>query len=323
MSITLPNLDDRRFDDLVEEARSMIPAYAPDWTDHNAADPGITLIELFAFLSEMLIYRLNRVTSENTLAFVRLIRGPAWSPDPAKTPVDEVHDAVLELRRMERAVTSADYERLALNAAPARIARVRCALGSDLHDTEGTSLAAGARSADVSIVIVPPIDGSGLNPKPDSALIESVRLYLEPRRLLTTRLLVMGPAYLTIGIGLTVVRRADVFDDAARLDVVNALQRFLHPLHGGADGRGWPFGRAVYVSEIYDLLDRVPSVDYVRKTTVDSTVRDELSVSEKSRLQRNAMGELVAVLLRPHELIDQRIDLSSIVVTVDDQDAGA
>ena len=47
----------------------MIPAWAPAWTNHNASEPGITLIELFAYLSEMLLYRLNRVGDANVIEF--------------------------------------------------------------------------------------------------------------------------------------------------------------------------------------------------------------------------------------------------------------
>lgn len=314
MPITLPDLDDRRFDDLVEEARALIPAFAPEWTDHNAADPGITLIELFAFLTEMLIYRLNRVTTENTLGFVKLIRGPAWSPDPNKTPAEEAREAVLELRRMERAVTAADYERLAQEAAPERIARVRCVPRADLDKARGAENIDN-QPADVSVVIMPRVSVETSRPRPDAALVQTVRNHLEPRRLLTTRLHVVGPAYLAVAVSITVVRRADTFDEAARDEVVAALRRFLHPLQGGADGRGWPFGRAVYVSEIYDLLDRLPSVDFVKKTLKGNAEVDELTaVDDPSRLQRNAVGELVAVVLRPHELVDLRIDAKSIVV---------
>ena len=56
MPIQLPNLDNRQFTDLMEEALALIPTYAPEWTNHNPADPGITLLELFAYLTEMLIY---------------------------------------------------------------------------------------------------------------------------------------------------------------------------------------------------------------------------------------------------------------------------
>ena len=51
-----PKLDDRTFNDIVEEAISMIPRYAPEWTNHNPSDPGITLIELAAWMTDLLIY---------------------------------------------------------------------------------------------------------------------------------------------------------------------------------------------------------------------------------------------------------------------------
>ena len=75
-----PNLDDRTWQDLVDEARSLIPKYAPNWTDHNPSDFGFTLIELFAALVEALIYRLNRVPDKTYDAFINLLgitRDPA------------------------------------------------------------------------------------------------------------------------------------------------------------------------------------------------------------------------------------------------------
>ena len=68
-----PNLDDRRFQDIVDEARRLIPRYCPEWTDHNLSDPGITLIELFAWMMDMLLYRLNRVPDKNFVTFLDLI----------------------------------------------------------------------------------------------------------------------------------------------------------------------------------------------------------------------------------------------------------
>ena len=54
-------LDDLRFQELVSEARTRIVRHSPDWTEHNVSDPGITLIELFAWLTEILVYRINRI----------------------------------------------------------------------------------------------------------------------------------------------------------------------------------------------------------------------------------------------------------------------
>ena len=79
MPIPLPNLDDRTFADLAEEMRALIPRYAPAWTDHNASDPGITLIELFAWLTEALIYRLNRIPEASEARFLELL-GVTFAP---------------------------------------------------------------------------------------------------------------------------------------------------------------------------------------------------------------------------------------------------
>src|SRR5580693_7002300 len=68
-----PKLDDRTFHDIVEEAISMIPRYSPEWTNHNPADPGITLIELAAWMTDQLIYRLNQVPDKNYVAFLNLL----------------------------------------------------------------------------------------------------------------------------------------------------------------------------------------------------------------------------------------------------------
>jgi hypothetical protein len=68
-----PKLDDRSFHDIVEEAISMIPRYAPEWTNHNPSDPGITLIELAAWMTDLLIYRLNQVPDKNYVAFLNLL----------------------------------------------------------------------------------------------------------------------------------------------------------------------------------------------------------------------------------------------------------
>ena len=79
MPLPLPNLDDRNWSDLVEEARSLIPFYAPAWTDHNEHDPGVTLLELFAWLAEMDVYQLNRIPEKHRRKFLALV---GLFPDP-------------------------------------------------------------------------------------------------------------------------------------------------------------------------------------------------------------------------------------------------
>ncbi len=84
MALPAPKLDDRTFQDLVREARSMIPRYCPEWTDHNLSDPGITLIELFAWMVDIILYRLNKVPEKNYIKFMDLI-GIKLAPAHAAT----------------------------------------------------------------------------------------------------------------------------------------------------------------------------------------------------------------------------------------------
>ncbi len=72
MPIESPRLDDLKFDQLEQMLRSKIPVYAPEWTDHNDSDPGITMIQLFSHLGEQLSYRLNQVPEKNYLEFLKL-----------------------------------------------------------------------------------------------------------------------------------------------------------------------------------------------------------------------------------------------------------
>jgi predicted phage baseplate assembly protein len=78
-------LDDRRFQDLVSEARTRIARACPEWTEHNVSDPGITLIELFAWMTEMTIYRLNRVPDKLHVALLDLLGIRLDGPSAAAT----------------------------------------------------------------------------------------------------------------------------------------------------------------------------------------------------------------------------------------------
>ncbi len=85
MPLPLPNLDDRRWQDLTQEAIPLIPRYAPQWTDFNTHDPGITLMEMFAWLMESMVYQLNQVPDRFTWQFLAFIGYPKRGPLPAWT----------------------------------------------------------------------------------------------------------------------------------------------------------------------------------------------------------------------------------------------
>jgi hypothetical protein len=81
MSLPVPVLDDRSYDQLVAELRGRILAYTPEWTNQQASDPGITLLELFAFLGENLLFRFNQIPDATRLWLLRMLQVP---PRPAR-----------------------------------------------------------------------------------------------------------------------------------------------------------------------------------------------------------------------------------------------
>jgi predicted phage baseplate assembly protein len=84
MALPAPNLDDRRFQELVDDAKRFVQQRCPEWTDHNVSDPGVTLIELFASMTDQLLYRLNRVPDKNYVRFLDLIGVRLFPPTAAR-----------------------------------------------------------------------------------------------------------------------------------------------------------------------------------------------------------------------------------------------
>lgn len=82
-----PNLDDRTFQALVDDARRLVRLRCPEWSDHNISDPGITLIETFAMMVDQLIYRLNRVPDRHYIKFLDLLGLQLRAPGAAQAEV--------------------------------------------------------------------------------------------------------------------------------------------------------------------------------------------------------------------------------------------
>ena len=342
MPLKIPNLDDRTYTELLEEGVGMLPRHAPSWTNHNPSDPGITLIELLAYFTELFIYRLNRVTKDTKLRFLQLLCGPQFDADAnerfAQAPLEEVDEAlraaVLNLRRRERAVTREDYEFLAMAAAAhnpdeTKVLRARAFVRQNLHlpdlvDRENEA------PGHMSVVVLP---ASELEQNDLDALLAQVRDYLEPRRLLTTRLHVVKPVYLRIAVGAVIHPRLDVHEqqwEDIRRKAIEKLRQYFTPWPGGGpEGTGWPFGRAVYLSEVYQVLEQVKGVDYVddvrvlrmsitgepeddrskigiqvglSRVGIDSRLGVEAEAGA-GRLLRDLAGRLAVVSLRPYEVV--------------------
>lgn len=88
MTLPTPRLDDRSFQDLVDDAKRFIQERCPEWTDHNVSDPGITLVESFAWMTDLLLYRLNRVPDRVYIKFLELLGVQLYPPTAARVDVD-------------------------------------------------------------------------------------------------------------------------------------------------------------------------------------------------------------------------------------------
>lgn len=96
MSLPVPNLDDRDFDSLVAEAQRIIQQTCPEWTDLSPGDPGMTLLELFAHLTEVMIYRINRIPEKAYIAFLNLMGVRLHPPTAAAVRLRFTHPGPLE-----------------------------------------------------------------------------------------------------------------------------------------------------------------------------------------------------------------------------------
>jgi hypothetical protein len=110
-------------------------------------------------------------------------------------------------------------------------------------------------------------------PQPTEELTTALHTFLDPRRVLTTRHHIVGPGYVDINITTTLGLYEDAPPKDALHDIRRRLETFFDPLHGGNAGNGWPFGRNVYASEVYAVLEQSEFVDYaeeLRLTRPDS-----------------------------------------------------
>jgi hypothetical protein len=84
MPLTAPVVDDRRFAQLVEQTLARARVHTPEWTNFNQGDPGVTLVQLFAFLTESLLFRANLIPERNRTKFLQLLRVPLAPATPAQ-----------------------------------------------------------------------------------------------------------------------------------------------------------------------------------------------------------------------------------------------
>ena len=272
MSATSIPLQQWTFDELVHEGVALVPGHAPAWTNHNASDPGITLIEVLAYVAEALVYRLSRVTPQAKLQFLRLLKGASWPgwkelEDASVAAIDAALDqAVRDLGQCECAITSSDFEQLAIEAArkeldSSSIVRALCVPGADLERGAGDDRDQDT-IAHVTVVVMPRQE---LDAEAITSLCSKVRQALLPRCLLTTRLHVVGPVYLHLAIGARIALRPG----ASRRQVIAAIDANLHrrigPWGEGPSGDARSLGSPIRINAITEAMDDTEGVDYVEE----------------------------------------------------------
>ena len=172
MSLQAPNLDDRRFQDLVDDAKRLVQQRCPEWTDHNVSDPGVTLIETFAWMTDQLLYRLNRVPDRHYIKFLELIGVRLFPPAAAHAEVTfwlsaPQAEVVAVAAGTQVATPRSQHDQAVVFETSAPLLVVPCSEAHTLSSVDGS----GYRDHDDSLAM-----GNGFfcfdkAPKPDDALL--------------------------------------------------------------------------------------------------------------------------------------------------------
>jgi hypothetical protein len=181
-----------------------------------------------------------------------------------------------DLRTQYQAVTSADFEFLAINTPGLRVARTKaipCFSAAGKPDPK----------ASVTVVVLP--YSTSAKPVPSENFLLNVCRHLDRHRLITTRVEVVAPNYVRVSVQATVLLQPGFEIDASRQRIIKALNRFLRPVPepGDKENLGWTFGRTVFKSEIYELIEKVEGVDCVEKVVL---------TAEGSGAARDANGNI-------------------------------
>lgn len=183
-------------------------------------------------------------------------RGPATGGADAESTDEALGRLKADMRTPYRAVTAEDYRYLATHTPGLRFGRAA------VHVDEPAADDGCVRPGTVTVAVVPFAPPHRQRPEPSEGFLEAVACHLRRHRLLTDEVEVVGPTY----VGVEVEAAVEVAEGQAAEPTTDAvgdrLERFLHPLDGFG-GDGWPFGRDVYRSEIFEAIEGVAGVDCV------------------------------------------------------------
>lgn len=172
------------------------------------------------------------------------------------------------LKARDRAITPGDFELLAMEAGTIARARALSLVHPEFPGIEVPGV--------VTVVVVPEIMGTVAEqirtpaPRPVESLLRTICNHLDQRRMLTTELYVIGPVYVPVELRLAAVIRPGTDAAEASNALVDAMRKFFHPVHGGNDGKGWPFGGKIRYADLYRAaldagIARLDDVEIIRQ----------------------------------------------------------
>jgi len=157
-----------------------------------------------------------------------------------------------------RAVTADDFKYLAMQAANVKRAEALPLFHPDFPGVQVPGV--------LTVIVVP--DADVPNPLPSEGTLRTVCAYLEQRRLLTTELYVIKPTYQLVEVQGEVVVEDDVDPAEVSKTIDQMLLDYLHPLKGGEDGLGWPFGGTIFYSRVYQRVSAVAGVQSIQRLVI-------------------------------------------------------
>ena len=287
MPITLPDLDTKTYQNIVDEMLASIPNYTDKWTNYNVSDPGITILEMLCWITEATLYRINKIPDASYVNFLRLLAGVSGIDDINRLLADpnlfRSHRDILEfLREIEtgnekkiidmkaaalnflnsryRAVTKEDFRELAIEATESdELENI-----TNRAKVERAIVDQSTKEEKVRIIIV-----SDRRDK-YNALIEQVEEYLDPRRLIGTVIEVNSPVYTDVGIHvkieLTSYEKVEIIRENVRTGILN----YFDPLTGGSNGSGWPYGRPLIIYEVVQVVEDTNGVKRIVSVVIDN-----------------------------------------------------
>ena len=168
--------------------------------------------------------------------------------------------ARLSVRARTRAVTAEDFELFAREAANIKRAK---ALALRHPQFPGVPV-----PGTVTVIVVPDADPNNPMPSPNEATLRAVCAYLDDRRLLTTEVFVVAPVYQSVSVDVRVLAKDDADIAELRDEIERALKCYFHPIFGGDDAQGWPFGDTIRYSKVYQRVFGVSGVDSIEKLVI-------------------------------------------------------